>query len=329
MNLADLGTYPQAHALPPGYDRHHPSTARTRQAVELMVAQSDWAVLRWADLFCGLAAVGRTDIPLARLTEGHVDAVRILAEAGRAPVPGSLYGVWASRSHRTGLLARPTAAGWSLSGTLRFASGAGVVDRALVPVWPNPDEHVLVDVDVTGWVADASQWQTRAMQVSRSHTFVVVDHRVDHDAEVGDPGFYLGRRGFFPGGVGVAAVWAGGAARLLDLVLDHAASAAPSASRSIRLGQVRIELAAAQALVVVAAEMLQTHPDLDLRQLSTLTRSGVGAAVRRAVDHVRQLAGAAGLAFAGDLTRAVDDLDLYVRQLNPDAEAEFLGAFTR
>lgn len=329
MSLADLGTYPHAHPLPPGYDRHHPSPTGTRQAVELMVAQSDWAALRWPDLFGGLAAVGRTDIPLARLTEGHVDALRILAEADRAPVPGSLYGVWASRSHRTGLVARPTAAGWSLSGTLRFASGAGIVDRALVPVWPNPHEHLLVDVDVTGWVADASQWQTRAMQVSRSHTFVLADHQVDRDAEVGDPGFYLGRRGFFPGGVGVAAVWAGGAARLLDLVLDHAASAAPSAGRSMRVGHVRIELAAAQALVVVAGEMLQTHSNPDLRQLSALTRSGVAAAVQRTVDHVRQLAGAAGLAYATDLTRAVDDLDLYVRQLNPDSEAEALGAPTR
>jgi len=49
---------------------------------------------RWAVL----ADWGGRDLSLARLAEGHVDALAILAEAGRAPVKQALYGVWASRS---------------------------------------------------------------------------------------------------------------------------------------------------------------------------------------------------------------------------------------
>jgi len=40
--------------------------------------------------------IGRADLSLARLAEAHWDAVAILAESGREPEPGCMYGVWAS-----------------------------------------------------------------------------------------------------------------------------------------------------------------------------------------------------------------------------------------
>ena len=57
-------------------------------------------------LVAQLFDVGSVDLTLARLVEGHADAVRILGEAGCAARPG-LYGVWASRSAGTGLAAGP------------------------------------------------------------------------------------------------------------------------------------------------------------------------------------------------------------------------------
>lgn len=328
MTLTELGRFPDPCALPADYDRHHPSTQSTRETMARLAGEADWAKLPWPELLDALAALGRADIPLARLTEGHVDAVRILAEAGRTPEKGALYAVWASRSQRTGLTASRAHGGWDISGTLRFASGAGIVDRALIPVWTSPDEHLLLDVDVREWVADGSAWQTRAMEVSRSHTYVISGELVETAAQVGEPGFYLGRRSFFLGGIGVAAVWTGGAARLLDLALDYGSGAPRSASRSMRLGQVRTDLAAAQAIVAVAGLSLTSSAPRalgDPRALATLARTGVSAAVERVLGHVRRLAGPAGLAYATDLTRAVDDLDLYVRQLNPDSDAEYLG----
>ena len=40
-----------------------------------------------------LAEIAASDLSLARLAEGHSDAVSILREAGEAPAPG-IYGVW-------------------------------------------------------------------------------------------------------------------------------------------------------------------------------------------------------------------------------------------
>jgi alkylation response protein AidB-like acyl-CoA dehydrogenase len=311
-------------------------------AVRHLAAQRDWAALGWPELVVALEALGRTDIPLSRLTEGHVDALRIHAEAGTAPSADCLYGVWASRSRGTGIRARRTDGGWHLEGTLRFASGAGLLDRALVPVWLDDATSVLLDVPVAGWPVDDSAWQTGAMRLSHSHT-IHLDHDVPGDAvtEVGGEGFYLGRPGFFPGGIGVAAVWVGGAARVADLVRQHVGQSAPSPAVQLRLGHLRTELVAAAAAVEAAAHRLAQGSAPagsgaggsagaglgagDLQALATETRAVVGAAVRRLLEQARTVAGPAGLAFDGPLTRAIDDLDLYVRQQSTDGDALHLG----
>ena len=106
-----------------------------------------WPKLAWADLIEELLVLGRTDIPLVRLAEGHIDALRILDQADRTPEPNALYGVWASRSQQTGVQAQRTdSGGLVLTGTLSFASGAGLLDRALVPVWLVDGTHLLVDL---------------------------------------------------------------------------------------------------------------------------------------------------------------------------------------
>src|SRR5580692_7760179 len=61
---------------------------------------------------------GEQDLSLARLAEAHTDAIAILAEAGRAAIPGALYGVWASDAPDSRVTADIIEAGGAtLSGT--------------------------------------------------------------------------------------------------------------------------------------------------------------------------------------------------------------------
>jgi hypothetical protein len=84
---------------------------------------------RWA----GLAALAEEDLSLARLGEGHADAVAILAELdGPPPQPGSRWGVWAAHPPGPVLEAGRSGAGWRLSGTKRYCSGARWCTNALV-----------------------------------------------------------------------------------------------------------------------------------------------------------------------------------------------------
>lgn len=331
--LLALQPVPRAFDLPHDYPRHSPDAAQTADAMHHLDATLPWAELDWPLLVTSLIALGRTDIPLARLVEGHIDALRILAEAGTAPTLGSLYGVWASRSHATGLRATSAQEGWQIEGTLRFASGAGVLDRALVPIWTGEDTQVLLDMPVNAWPVDSTQWRTSAMAVSRSHTIELDGVGASAQCRVEVDNWYLRRPGFFPGGVGVAAVWAGGGARILDLVHRAVASAPPAPTRALRLGHMRTELAAAVTLVQAGADRLAQLLANDaaaantsqLRDVSTEVRAGVAAAVLRLCEHARRIVGPAGLAYDEHLTRGLHDLELYVRQQNADADAGYLG----
>ena len=82
---------------------------------------------------------------------------------------------------------------------------------------------------------------------------------------------------------------------------------------------------AAAAAVATAAGVLAEGPVPHPQALAAETRAVVGASVRRLLDQARAIAGPTGLAFDGPLTRAVDDLDLYVRQQSTDGDAMFLG----
>lgn len=324
---------PGAQPLPADYDRHVPDREALRRAMRQLITAADWAALTWSELMEALLALGRTDVGLGRLVEGHLDAVRIADQAGAEVEPKSLYGVWASRSGSTGVRAEVAGEELILNGTLRFASGAGVVDRALVPVWVSDDHHLLVDLDTTGLPVDTSGWQTEAMMVSHTHTVAVHDHRVPRCRVRGGSDFYLDRPGFFPGGVGVAAVWAGGISRVLDTLLAWVGDRRTPVI-DLRLGRIAVQRALAIAAVREGGRQLDTilagTPSRDdLQHLSTLVRAGVGAAVHAVLDDARTVAGPVGLAFDAPLTHAIADLDLYVRQQNTDGDAAYLGGRLR
>ena len=222
---------------------------------------------RWASL----SAWGARDLSLARLAEGHVDALAILAEADREPVAGSLYGVWASRSGGASVRLERRGDIPELRGTMRFCSGARVIDRALVVIDPPPGappERLLLDVDVRGPGVEPvpGTWCTAAM-ADADTLDVVFDgvgvgvrhggpgrHAAGSDAgsgaldTVGEPGWYVSRPGFALGGAGVAAVWWGGAAGVLDRLLPYLGGV-PDRHALAHVGELHAALAAVHALL--------------------------------------------------------------------------------
>lgn len=321
------------------HPRRSTDSVSLRAAVRPLVDAVDWAHLTWPELVDALARRGATDVPWSRLTEGHVDAVRTLAQAGHHAAPDSVYGVWASRSQGTGPTLEPVAEGWRLRGTLRFASGVGVLDRALVTGVDSRGRHRLLDLDVRAWEGDPASWPATGMAPSRSWT-VRVDHVAPASAEVGPPGWYLDRPAFLPGGVGVAAVWWGAAVRVARVVEGAGRGARAAPERAVRWGHVRTELTAAGAALRVAGGRLeeilpvQARHDWDalgetardeLAGLSAETRAIVATAAGRTLEHLRVLAGAAGLALEAPVSHAVEDLAVYLAQHPVDRAAGGLG----
>lgn len=299
-------------------------------ALDLPQPGGGCTALRWA----ALAAWGRHDLAVARLAEGHTDAVNILAQAGRVPAPGALYGVWAARSGGVGAALQSVESGFELSGTVRFCSGARALDRALVvadpPVdSPAPASTGLLLVEVA--VADLRircqphTWQTSAMDAADTQDVEFDGVRVTRDSILGGPGWYTGRAGFALGGGGVAAVWWGGAAGLLDRALGHLPTA-PDAHQLAHLGELHALLEAADALLGRTATAVDATPGADHTLALAALRSAVERVCREAVDRVPRMAGPAALSRDAGLARALADLQLYVRQHHGERDHAALGA---
>ena len=286
---------------------------------------------RWA----ALAAWGARDLSLARLAEGHVDAVAVLAEAGRSPVPGALYGVWASRAGGAAVRLERRAGRRVLDGTMRFCSGARSIDRALVVADHGPGgaaERQLVEVDVRS--ADVApvpgSWVTAAMAEADTLDVDFAEAAVEDDADVGGAGWYVARPGFARGGAGVAAVWWGGAAGLVDRVLGHLATP-PDAHALAHVGELHAALAASDALLrstaaAVDADGAGAPGGADVAFAVATVRGAVERAVREVLERVPRIVGPGPLSRDAALAGALADLALYVRQHHAERDHAALGA---
>jgi alkylation response protein AidB-like acyl-CoA dehydrogenase len=206
---------------------------------------------RWA----ALADLAEEDLSLARLAEGHVDALAILAELGAAELgaaePGtaspsamSRWGVWAAQPPGPGLAASQAGAdgGWRLDGIKRYCSGARSCTNALVTATAL-DGNQLFAVSTRDLVPVPGSWPATGMAGSDT-----LDVRFSGIAAepVGGPGGYIDRPGFAHGGAGVAACWYGGARGVGRTLLVAAARRDVGPHALAHLGAVDIALRTAK-----------------------------------------------------------------------------------
>jgi alkylation response protein AidB-like acyl-CoA dehydrogenase len=272
---------------------------------------------RWA----ALARLGRRDLALARLAEGHADAIAILAEAGRKPVPDALYGVWAARSGGTGALLR----GRTLKGTVRFCSGAHHLDRALIAALDEDGRSVLFDVDLADdRVAPVpGTWLPLGMDASDSPDVVLDDIEVTDDMVAGAPGFYLERPGFWQGGIGVAAVWLGGALGVLDDVL--AALTDPDAHQLAHVGASHTAIRSTEALLASAASTVDKAPAGDHMLLAWTCRSAAERTAWEVLDRAPRITGPTPMCRDPRFAQRLADLQVYVRQHHAEKDLAAIG----
>lgn len=292
-----------------------------------------------ADRHRRLVEVAGDDLPLARLAEAHVDAVAILHEAGRNAAPGVLYGVWASEDPSTALSIEPSPdgrAGAVLQGTKNFCTGGGIVDRALITVRTDADAPLLLDVDVDtttrGSVRfDASRWITAAFEATSTAVATFDGHRLDHDAQVGPPGWYLDRVGFWHGACGPAACWAGGAIGLVEWAGGSAARGKPDPHRDAHLGAITaLAWSMSAALEQAGHEIDQSPSDREQAMRRALVvRHLVERAATEIIDRIGRMMGPRPFAFDQTTSRRLAEVQLYIRQCHAERDLAALGESVR
>ncbi len=273
-----------------------------------------------------LMEIGREDLSLARLAEAHWDAVAILAEAGRTPEAGALYAVWASEIPNDPLSLDISGSSRTISGKKMFCSGTGFVDHALVTVG-EPD-HRLIDIDLkaTGISVqfDDSDWKTTAFQEIRTSTVSFSATPVSEKDFIGDPGWYLGRTGFWHGACGPAACWAGGAAGLVDWALVQGRD---DPHTFAHLGAMQSSVWALESCLDSAGAEIDKQPQ-DLRASRIRALMLRHLVEQESTNILRRLPRAYGpypLAMNQQTAQRYQELDLYLRQSHAERDLEALG----
>ncbi len=279
--------------------------------------------------FSILASLGEEDLSLARLGEGHADALAILRESGRGiRHPGSSYGVWAARTGTRGVMADPIPGGWRLTGSKPFCSGSGLLDRALVTA-EAPDGYRLFDIATADAVIDAipDSWPAVGMADSASDTLTFGGPVISEDYAIGPPGFYTDRPGFWFGACGVAACWYGGARGLVAGVVESLTSD-PGELVLMEIGKAGSALQAMSDALRSVAEAIDLDPEdkdgraharaLTVRQIVRDSCEGV-------LGQTAAAGGARPLCHDRAQARRAADLYVYLAQHHVSTDAARLG----
>ncbi len=317
---------------------------------QLPLPGSGHTLARWR----ALAAVGEHDLSLAKLYEGHTDALAILAELDGASTdhaacwkkperlsPGDemVWGVWASEapdgrvSYEPTTPATPAADGAVvLTGVKHWCSGARTASHALLTVWPGQAQQprdapqlAWLPIDQPGVRVVADAWKAVGMNASAS---LQVQLRGARAWLVGSPGEYLSRPGFWQGGAGVAACWYGGTTTLAK-TLYRAVAQRPESSRSPFLlaaaGKVAVMMRAMALTLQGAARWIDEHPHADASDMALGVRLAVAAGATHVLEEVAAALGATPFCTDAAFARAAADLPVFIRQSHGDRDFAALG----
>ncbi|MNM73434.1 hypothetical protein D3C76_624440 [compost metagenome] len=272
-----------------------------------------------------LARVAGYDLSLAKLYEGHTDALAILAECGAAQHAfNGIWGVWAAEPpdarayivERDGERVR-------LQGRKAWCSGALQVDRALLTAWED-DQPQLVAIELPhpSQRILAEHWQAVGMAATRS---VVIEFDDSPGLAIGSPGQYLSRPGFWQGGAGIAACWYGAAEALAGYLHEQCRKPRRDPHADAHLGAVDAALYGARAALRECATWIDLHPQDDASFEVRRTRAHVEQAVEQVIQHAGRALGATPFCCSSHFARLSADLPVYIRQSHAERDLAELG----
>ncbi len=286
-------------------------------------------LLRWQSL----AMVAAHDLSLAKLYEGHTDALAILAELGVSAEQaegGSSWGVWAAEAPQGKTVIEAGASGdevW-LNGAKCWCSGAASASHALLTAW-----HVdgrgpqLVSARLRQPGVEVSHGAWKAVGMAGSASLDVSFERASARL-VGQPGDYLSRAGFWHGGGGIAACWYGGALAIASALRRSVEAGDPAARHPFRLaalGRVDVALQSTAALLRQSAAWIDANPAANASEVALRARLSAENTATLTLDEVGRALGATPFCRDARFARAAADLPVFIRQSHAERDLAALG----
>ena len=295
-----------------------------------------------------LQHIGRGNLAVGRVYEGHLNALLLIQQLGSAvqvaryaadATAGRLFGVWNTEDPAAGVRLEALPNGrYRLRGAKTFASGAGYLARPLITAalpegrgW----QLFVLPADTQPPVLDRSFWQPLGMRATASFRADLTGLEIGPEDLIGAPNAYYQQPAFSGGAIRFAAVQLGGA----EAVFDETCAFLLSLGRTDdpyqrqRLGEMAILLESGRQWVRGAAE--------HAARPGAATPEGAEATVayanmmRTAIETIcldllrlaERCVGARGLLRPQPFERLHRDLTHYLRQPAPDGALADVGRF--
>lgn len=274
-----------------------------------------------------LRIVGRADLSVGRLYEGHVNALLLFDWFGTPAQmstlretlsAGAFFGVWATEPQPGVRLIREDT-GLTLDGAKSFATGAGGLAQAIITVQPSEGSRRLVivaadDPDRT----DLSQWRVRGMRATGSGRYDLSAMKIGEESLLGEAGQYDEEPDFTTGAWRFTAVQLGG----VEALLSETRNAMVPASRDDPLQRAKFADAVAatrtaylwvRECALRAADRVEDGP-----AFARMTRGVVERAALDVMELSTRIIGTRSAMDGQRIDKIHRDLSLYLRQAGPD-----------
>ncbi len=290
--------------------------------------------------------VGRGNLAVGRLYEGHVNALQLLdwfgsdaqksryfAEADE----GQQFAVWNTQA-AGGIRFEAGDNGWQMRGAKTFCSGAGHVTRPIV-TGESPDgwQMCVVPTERAQMEIDRSWWRPMGMRASASFAVDFDGTTLRDDDLLGVAGDYYRQPAFSGGAIRFCAVQLGGAAAIMEQTRRflREVGRADDAFQRARVGRMTMKVQSGWQWLSDAARMWDECGENPLAcDAATSARMVAFAAMMRlATEEIcleimqlcEQSVGARGLMKTEPFERMSRDLTIYLKQPHLDEIAGRVG----
>ncbi|WAL58218.1 acyl-CoA dehydrogenase family protein [Thermocoleostomius sinensis] len=309
------------------------------------------------ELLLLLKHIGRGNLAVGRIYEGHVNALQIIQTFGTPEQINTyaadardrhrIFGVWNAEAE-DGVKVYPLSNGrYRLAGSKTFCSGCGFVDRPFVN-GALPDgswQMCIVPMEDVVTVSDPTWWQPSGMRATASFKVDFSGVELKSSALIGQPGDYFRQPWLTAGVIRFAAVQLGGAEALFNATRQYlqALNRTSDAYQQERLGRMAIAIESGNLWLRGAADLVQGYHTLfagdphqpsdsadqasQLVAYANMVRTAIEQICMDVIQLCQRSVGTRGLLPPHPMERIIRDLSLYLRQPVFDASLAAVGQY--
>ncbi|MEO8774417.1 MAG: acyl-CoA dehydrogenase family protein, partial [Gelidibacter sp.] len=298
------------------------------------------------NLFAFLFEVGKMDLSVGRLYEGHINALLLIDNYGnlkqkeryfKEASDGKLFGVWNTENPKEGLRINvdDISKTYKLKGSKTFCSGALNIDRPIVTAQTeNGVQMVVLDLDKEHSLKeDWSQWDPVGMRPSVSCRIDFTAMIIAEDNFLGEANDYYKEPFFSWGAVRFSTVQLGGAQKIANVMLEHLQKIHRSKNphQQFRIGKIAILMQTAQ-LWMERAHRIENSiecviPADQKINFANMMRTLTLDLCEEIILLSEKAVGIQGIMKNHPMERPIRDLRVYLKQAGPDDTLAHIGNY--